>query len=588
MAFRTPLLQPRSQYHSYWGQYAYAVGAGVWANGSNLLPGAPGNPLSATEFAKIEVGDIASTTDALLIANRGLFVCVATPTAATVEWRRLDNGVTVTQTIRDAHVIVVGQTGASAPLPAIAAIAIPPLATNGLNLAGVGEVLSVTVDYLDPGDGTELTLALAAAAAAGIAIDIRLRPCDITLTAATAPLVVPPDIRLIGAGHRSSLITGRDSASQTVITTGKRVSLEDMTIVSPAPTAATTVGTAAVIEGDDDLQVLRCDVYLIAATAFDREQTAGIRVETPTGKELIDDCNLFIDSLAGQTTTPTAKSVAVVFGSSAAGVTTNGSDMEVRNTYIDEASLGVGSCPIGVEFVNVSGGRAFNVEHVQCRAPSGAFIWGWAFTLGTPPTDIVRGPKFIECRVTTLADETTALGNQVGFFIFMVGTPNIGAVLDGMIHDCVVQYLFGGNPNPAIRRTGFQLSNASTDTAFRFFTYDNCKSIFSNVGFEVDATGAAAEDIESVKFTACQAPAQINGNLIAPHGMRLRGLPASLNVKRVGVQNCDFADQPAGFGILVADAGVTDAILLGNSLTPAGGTALSDLGTGTEAAHNIL
>jgi hypothetical protein len=90
MAARTPGLQPASQNQNFWGSYAFDAGAGVWANGSNSLPGAPGNPLSVEQFADIEPGDTAFTSDALS-ANRGMFVCVDAPTAATCEWRRLDS-----------------------------------------------------------------------------------------------------------------------------------------------------------------------------------------------------------------------------------------------------------------------------------------------------------------------------------------------------------------------------------------------------------------------------------------------------------------------------------------------------------------
>lgn len=51
MASRTPSLQPSSRYHAYWGEYASI----------NLLPNAPGAPLSAALFA-LEAGDEAYCT----------------------------------------------------------------------------------------------------------------------------------------------------------------------------------------------------------------------------------------------------------------------------------------------------------------------------------------------------------------------------------------------------------------------------------------------------------------------------------------------------------------------------------------------
>ena len=59
MATRTPGLQARSQYGSYWGQYANAA----------ALPNASGNPLANPYFAQLEAGDTA------LVTGVGTFTC---------------------------------------------------------------------------------------------------------------------------------------------------------------------------------------------------------------------------------------------------------------------------------------------------------------------------------------------------------------------------------------------------------------------------------------------------------------------------------------------------------------------------------
>lgn len=170
MSTRTPGLQPRSQYHSYWG---------IYANGSTLLPNQSANPLASPgEFDKLEEGDIAYSNDT---GNEGLYVCTdpggaaATPAAT---WVMLAMGGAVVQTIRDAHQIVVGQD----------------------TLAPYSDVVAIDADFVDDGSGIQLQAALTAAAAlivgARSGVDVRLRPCSI---GPAAPLTMDSNIKLIGA-----------------------------------------------------------------------------------------------------------------------------------------------------------------------------------------------------------------------------------------------------------------------------------------------------------------------------------------------------------------------------------------------------
>lgn len=136
---------------------------------------------------------------------------------------------------RDAHEIVVGQS--SAPY------------NDGVDDA----------DFLDPGDGTGLEAALAAAGALGHGADVRLRNCEITLdpNAVTLPLSIPQNVRLIGAGRAleiaglndtGSRIVGPDQDDQRMFTMGQDASIENMAIVSPNPTAATSGANAGIVE----------------------------------------------------------------------------------------------------------------------------------------------------------------------------------------------------------------------------------------------------------------------------------------------------------------------------------------------------
>jgi hypothetical protein len=71
-------------------------------------------------------------------------------------------------------------------------------------------------------------------------------------------------------------------------------------------------------------------------------------------------------------------------------------------------------------------------------------------------------------------------------------------------------------------------------------------------------------------------------------GLQLKTTNGS-SVKNTGICNCAFTDAPVGgSGIDLSDAGVENTIVIGNNLTPNGGTAFIDSGTNTEAGHNIF
>jgi hypothetical protein len=609
MAFRTPLLQPRSQYHAYWGRYAYTVGAGVWANGSNLLPGAPGNVISVVEFAKLEVGDTAATSDAL-VANQDLYVCVDVSGGnGLVEWRRLGNASLAVQTIRDAHVIVVGQD--NTPFTSLAnlfAAGSPPLPANFLNLAAAGEQLSITVDYLDTGDGAQLQLALSAAAAAGVGnIDIRLRPCDLVLTTATsvAALVIPDRCRLIGAGMELSKITGASGLGndQRVVTMANKSSMEDLEIYSPGPTAApgTTTGQLGIVNMDGAI-VRRCRVSLEKdpTNVNARIVTAAIACRTTATDMLVDDCELLVDSLAGQVAP--APSYGVLVGTAGAGeAQLCAVDPEVRNTIVRRFGASAGA-PHAVFFDNVEGGRCFNVEHIDAEAGTAGFPYpvigfSWRLTIGGLPAALVRGPRFIECRVET--SPVTVLADQIGFSVELGGGNDVDYVMGTEIHDCVVEFPNGGAVG-TITKTGIRVLNSSLllGTGLRTIlntSIDNCKVFFvRGRGIDIDASATNSAKIRSVRITACQALDALEAVAAPARGCRLFGNTggATVTLSEVGVLNCDFSGvtettAATGVGLEIVNARVKNTIATSNNLTPTAGAAFVDFGLGTEAGHNI-
>lgn len=603
----------RNATHHYWGEYvanpAATADTDVWYG----LPNGPLSAISGDDYDRLETGDVAYVTPfngawttpggnvpGVFVPgvgyswDGGLWICVSKGSSgggdAVWQWLDVPSG-SVQQVIRDAHVIVVAEENYLLALGA--PLGTPPNAANNFNLSATGDVVGITCDYLDPGDGSELQLALSAASAGGVPIDVRLRPMELELDATTVGaggFPVPTRCRLIGAGpYLSTLIghSGSGGTTQTVVTLAKYARIEGVRVQSGGPAVGVAGAQLGVIECGSDFQVLDCTVELAVSLAVDRVQTIGIHCPSPVGTELVDNCTMLIDSLATQPTK--AHSIAIKFGSSAASVTSNGMDSEVRNVEVTESTLNNGSASTAVEFENVSGGRSFNVEHFFAREPRG-FRWFWSFTPGGPLATPVRGPKFIECRIEATDAETLGT-DQGGFLIALIGTPNLAVgIVDSMIHDCVAYFAPNGNP-AAIERTGFRLVNTATDGSdIRLTSIDNCRSLSSHRGFVIDASGGATGTIESVRMTACSAPAQTTGGATTARGCILRGSGlAADTVLKVGIHNCDFSSAPAtATGLEIEDIGVEDTIVIGNHLTPNGGTAFTDVGTGTEAAHNIV
>lgn len=578
MSARTPGLQPRSQYHSYWGQYAYTVGAGVWANGSNLMPGAPGNPIGAVEFSKLETGDIASSTD-LATANRTLYVCVDVSNGdGLVEWSMLAMASTV-QTIRDAHVIVVGQENY---LPGA--------------LPQSPDVVGVTCDYLDVGDGVQIKAALAAALAAAVPVDIRLRPMSVTL--ATATLSVPNACRLIGAGQFLTTITGTDATdllTQNIVKLAKNATLEDIQLISPPPVAQPASGDFGIVEfTGSGPRVSRCTIVLHAdaTQSFDRATNAAIYAAAPAGTEVIEDCDLLVDSFS-QELSGAQPSYGIHFGGIAAS---GGSlDPQIRNVTIRPAGA-LSSASHGIQFDSVQGGLFENITHVLPGGTAGGlappttcigFYWGWVATTETR----ARLPKLRNYRVAMGVPAANDVADQTGFRIEIqnVASGLTDGAVDGMFTDCEVT--FEGVAGATFERIGFLIVNASTGpVSMRNITLANCKVRFHHAGFVLSCE-VNNSIIEGTKFTGCQAPNPLAGGPTTGRGAHLRAnfVANNTQIRRTGFINCDFSGAPlGGAGISLDTTNVLNTLVGFNSLEPAGGSALIDTAAGTESAHNIL
>lgn len=282
MAARTPGLQPRSAYHAYWGQYQYRdidasnSFAGRTADvGADNLPNSTNNILNATEFAKLEAGDTAATVDAsspVTGTEFGLWTCIRPGTfgVGNAVWVRMDQGAGIT-TIRDAHRIVVGITGADAVDPATNAL---------LNLDPY--IAGYSADFIDVGDGAALALALATATAIsgqGTSVDLRIVSGDIdfSLTGVAAlPLSIPQNCRVLGAGKNLTEITGLNAtgADQQIFVLEDNATLEGVTLISKIPTGPAAPSSGGIIRSNRDFSVR--DVHIIVEDSANRSTRKGI------------------------------------------------------------------------------------------------------------------------------------------------------------------------------------------------------------------------------------------------------------------------------------------------------------------------
>jgi hypothetical protein len=144
------------------------------------------------------------------------------------------------QTIRDAHRIVVGITGATDGI-----LPVPSANDTLLNLNPY--TAGVSADFIDTGDGIQLAAAIAVASsiqgASTKPVDIRVVSGVIDFQASNAfsgPLTIPTGCRLIGAGKELTEFVGlvglpAASVDQCIFVLDPGATVEDCKLTSPAP-----------------------------------------------------------------------------------------------------------------------------------------------------------------------------------------------------------------------------------------------------------------------------------------------------------------------------------------------------------------
>ena len=298
MAVRTPGLQSRNSVHRDWGNHTYTLYGPspipTWPapigrsadDGSAALPNTPGNLITATEFTKLEAGDVAATVSVSTVGEEvGRWFCVHPGTFGVgapgvadgnAVWCRVDNVPAINQTIRDAHMIVVGRAGSATSTLAPGG---STLLDDSLEIASTSNVAGVSCDILDQGNchGIDLALSVAAALMGQVAlplpgVDVRVRAGEYTRVDGLL-VSVPERVRFIGAGDGTVISSNAALGTIDLAAAGSgnaRVALEDMTVISVPGTAApahaavrcTTLGTHILVKN------VRAEASVLGARGF--------------------------------------------------------------------------------------------------------------------------------------------------------------------------------------------------------------------------------------------------------------------------------------------------------------------------------
>ena len=576
-----PFNPSETEFHAYWGVYVYDAAAPnnidtrVGSVGSAALPNEQNNPLTNPEFSKLRVGDTASTAFNLATASggdpgslvnaqkTGLFVCVypGLVGGGDAVWERLDEATALVQTVRDAHVIVVAQAGyvtvAGSPPP--------------YNLADGAGVLA---DYIDTGNGAQFALSLLAAAAASVPIDVRLRPCALDLDLAGAPAVplsVPTDCRLIGAGRLISRILSKATAaaSQEVFILDSGSEMIDLHIESPAQAAPGAGASSAVVRtAGANVRVKDCAFEIFGAT---RTQPWVLWDTTGT-------IEVMGTSFAGaDQTDPATKSIGIVVGDPTVvnSFAAPGFDYEISDCLFTSINRMLHS-------YNVAGGSMQDCEGEVVRPTGGAILLAYA---GVPAATLALAPRLTNIRIVVAGTETVADPNYFGVRLTnFVDTFTVASLVW-----TAIQVVFASGGAPTIPRIAYEVQIVAAAATIEGGTLTALTASSHAVGVRINSAGAASfSRISDLLLVGCMMRNPVTIGAFVGTGFDL--ITATLGeIRAVSIASSNASGVPAtGFGVRIRAAASTNTIVLGNQLVPAGGTALSDLGTTTEAGHNIL
>jgi hypothetical protein len=539
MSTKTPGLQSRSQYHSYWG---------IYADGTTQLPNQSANPLTSPgEFDKLEEGDIGYSN---AVGNEGLYVCTdpgGAGAAPPATWVMLAAGGAVVQTIRDAHQIVVGQD----------------------TLAPYADVVGQDADFVDDGSGVQLQAALTAAAAlvvgARTGVDVRLRPCAIGPAAA---LTMDSNIKLLGADRDDCTLTVNAGGVLT-LTGGVNNVLEGISFVNQAD--GTEEGlvslTSPTLSG---AEIRRCRFASDNSAAVNT--LAAIFSDAVCNDITIEDNEFELNGIlngAGDRVGIAARLTNIQLTNSGAVRFNDNRILFGAMVEFEVSGAGESPCPIQI---------ARNVHGAAGTAGSSAPI-RVAYTAPppSPGQDVFPGPEILGNSVRM------SLGTYVGappnaIISVESGSGNARAIRETK----VVGNTLVGSPNS---ESGVRVFNDAT-AASSFIdgvviSGNNIRTDAANGGVEIRQNNPGFLGVEAVQFVT------VTGNTFTGGSTALaisKTAAAGLGVIRKGTFTGNSGDSSGGAGVDSNSADNVDFVVVGNAFD---GFGVFDPSGTFEVAHNV-
>lgn len=443
--------------------------------------------------------------------------------------------------------------------------------------APAGDTIFVC-DFLDPGNGSGVAAAIAAALA--VPGDIWVRPGYYDFGAAAAPalpLTLPTNVRMRGAcglGDVGALTVFADDTvtTQDMLIVGNGASVEDIFFLVPEPAgAAAGVGIVQLVGTHAAIRRYTLSMSAIPATSRG-VTTGGLAADACS----VEDCEFALPSTPNVTVgDPYA---AIILGDLAIDSAPTNGEPTVRNVRV----LGG---EVAVVFLSIQGGQIDGVQHLQAVPSQQCSSVAWRTTA---PTGTVRG-----CRISNIAI-TGAANEDPSFFqpCVVLQSDAPGDAVGFELSNIDIVFEQGGNPlttrigvllvSALAGNTGQLVSVAVSNVNVR-----NHTGGFVIYAFTTSALPGVGEvrDVRVTNFNAI-APVDVGGGA-AGANLQVFNPGIGDKIRRVSFLNCDFALAPGGSNGIQLSAQVNNTIIVANQLTPAGGTAIVDGGTGTEIAHNI-
>ena len=548
-------------FHSYWGAFALATD----------LPNAAG---ATTQDPSLEAGDTAYVS-----GTSALYVCT-TSTLGGAVWAELQSGGAGASTPRAAPVLVVGEEGYLQPQ---AAVASPPMPSNNANLdatPGAGEVLGVTCDYLDPGDGTQVEQAILAAAAAGISVDIRLRPMNVVFDPAsvTLPLFLDDGCRLIGAGQNATFLTGGSASGDTTQQTfamGEGAEIWSLSLRSPPPAFGANIpanSTPGVIanasSGSSGQNYVVRDCFLQLDVSNSQDRVENTMVLDTTGSCRVIDCDM--QGGDGWTQPGQIEVVGIRWGTDSFSIAFTPTEPGFARGC---RSSGFNSCAIirnVLRTIIVSGWQARGLSQ-----PQGAFRCRAAFAASSTFPGCIWSDLVVEM---TNLPPATPFGERVAFFVDVDNS----ATLEGV------------QASNLIARMTSQFSNAVPSIGFRFRSDQTLRRCSMrgltvtgqvSVGVQVETQGGFAfRRVQKVRIAEVNIENPTTSGAVGGRGCHFNASSGG-TIEDCSILNSDVSGADTA-GVEVT-ANCTNTQVGWNVLTPGAGAGIVDAGAATIAANNV-